>query len=462
LRREDFRVLVVVCLGTFFHIQSIGSINVSLSAIQRDLGTSLAAVQWIGLMGAITLSSLSLCFGRAGDLIGRKKVFRSGLTLYTIGAGLAAFSTSFPQLLISRSVMAIGLAMAAPLAGAIIASVYAHERRGTALGLLASSIALGRTTGPTIGGFILYIWGWRAVFLANAFFGVATCLTLYWVLRGKEDRHQGFFDFAGGLLLIVGFPSVLVAMTLGARSGWDSPWIFSWLVLGAAAISGFIWRELRTHAPLINFLYFKNIYFARAMLSLILATLVYYPVSIFGPLYLLNVIKVSPLSCGLAMAALPLFSTLLSPLSGRLSDRLNPRWVAMLGLCLVVAGLFFYARLGTSSSIGWIVVVLSVIGAGVGLFVPANEKLAFSAVPSSDYGMLSAMLTSFSTGSGAFGTSVAVALAEAATKSRPEADAQDFAYDQQFAFSSLLPLAALAVVVTLAGRREERQKLVQR
>jgi MFS family permease len=162
------------------------------------------------------------------------------------------------------------------------------------------------------------------------------------------------------------------------------------------------------------------------------------------------------------MATLPLFSTLLSPLSGRLSDRLNPRWVAMLGLCLVVAGLFFYARLGTSSSIGWIVVVLSVIGAGVGLFVPANEKLAFSAVPSSDYGMLSAMLTSFSTGSGAFGTSVAVALAEAANKSRPEADAQDFAYDQQFAFSSLLPLAALAVVVTLAGRREERQKLVQR
>ena len=75
---EELTVLIVVCLGTFFHIQSIGSINVSLSAIQKDFGTSLAALQWIGLMEAIMLSGLSLCFGRAGDLIGRKRVFKIG------------------------------------------------------------------------------------------------------------------------------------------------------------------------------------------------------------------------------------------------------------------------------------------------------------------------------------------------------------------------------------------------
>ena len=188
--------------------------------------------------------------------------------------------------------------------------------------------------------------------------------------------------------------------------------------------------------------------------SLVLVTLVFHPVASFGPIYLLNVIGTAPLAAGLAMAALPLCTTLLSPLSGRLADRFNPRWVAVLGLCIILVGMFFYARLGEDSTLIWIVFVLSILGAGFGLFVPANDKAAFSTVPSRDYGMLAAMLTAFGTGSGALGTTVAVALADSAKRSRASGDAAGFVYDQQFAFWTLLPLAALAVLVSLLGKRE--------
>ncbi|HEY7320475.1 MAG TPA: MFS transporter [Candidatus Binatia bacterium] len=452
--REESRVLLVVCLGTFFHIQSVGSISVSLSAIQKEFGTSLAAVQWIGLMGSIMLSSLSLGFGRAGDLFGRRSIFKTGLALYTAGAGLAALSGTFSYLLASRCVMALGLAMAAPMAGAIIASVHSHEHRGRALGLLASAIALGRTTGPTIGGIIIQLWGWRAVFLANCLFGVATCLTLFSIFTGKEERRKVSMDYLGVVSLIVGFPSLLIALTVGTRLGWDTSAITLWLALAVAGGAGFVWRELRAESPLMNLRYFKNIPLARSMLSLVLITLAFYPVAIFGPLYLLNVIGTAPFAAGLAMATLPLCTTLLSPLSGRLADRWNPRWVAIIGLSIILSGVFFYSRLGETSSLVWIVFVLSLIGSGVGLFVPANEKAAFSTVPSRDYGMIAAMLTAFGTGSGALGTTVAVALTEFGKNSRLKADAVGFAYDQQFAFSSLLPLAALAVLVTLIGKRE--------
>jgi EmrB/QacA subfamily drug resistance transporter len=435
-------------------MQSVGSISVSLSAIQKEFDTTLAAVQWIGLMGSIMLSSLSLGFGRAGDLIGRRTIFKTGLTLYTAGAGLAAFSGTFPQLLASRCVMALGLAMAAPMAAAIIASVHGHEHRGRALGLLAASIALGRTTGPTIGGAILQLWGWRAVFLANCIFGVATCATMFLIFKGKEERHKVSVDYLGVISLVVGFPSFLIALTAGTRLGWDASEIVLWLALAAAGVVSFVWRELHTEAPLMNLRYFRSIPFVRSMLSLVLATLAFYPVSIFGPIYLLNVIGTAPLTAGLAMATLPLCTTLLSPLSGRLADRFNPRWVAILGLCIILLGVFFYARLGEDSTLIWIVFVLSILGAGIGLFVPANDKAAFSTVPSRDYGMLAAMLTAFGTGSGALGTTGAVALAEVAKKSRISADAAGFAYDQQFAFSSLAPLAALAVLVTMVGKRE--------
>jgi EmrB/QacA subfamily drug resistance transporter len=453
LRREESRVLLVVCLGTFFHVQSVGSISISLSAIQKEFDTSLAAVQWIGLMGAIMLSSLSLGFGRAGDLVGRKSIFKIGLALYTAGAGLAAFSGSFPQLLAFRCVMALGLAMAAPVAGAIVVSVHGHESRGQALGWLAAAIALGRTTGPTIGGLILNLWGWRAMFLANCVSGIATSLTVFLILRGKEERRKFSFDIFGVVSLAIGFPSLLIALTFAPRLGWDASEIILWIGLAAAGILSFVWRELHVEAPLMNFVYFRSIPFVRSMLSLVLATLAFYPVSIFGPLYLLNVIRASPLSSGLAMATLPLCTTLLSLLSGRLADRFNSRWVSLLGLCIILLGVFFYARLGEGSNLIWIIFVLSILGTGIGLFVPANEKAAFSTVPSRDYGMLSAMLTAFGTGSGALGTTVAVALTDVSRKSRIGDDAAQFAYDQQFAFSSLLPLAALAVLVTIVGKR---------
>ncbi len=434
-------------------MQSVGSISVSLSAIQKEFDATLAAVQWIGLMGSIMLCSLSLCFGRAGDLIGRRTIFKAGLTLYTAGAGLAAFSGTFPQLLASRCVMALGLAMAAPMAAAIIASAHGHEHRGRALGLLAASIALGRTTGPTIGGAILQLWGWRAVFLANCIFGVATCVTMFLIVKDKEERRKVSVDYLGVISLVVGFPSFLIALTAGTRQGWDASGILLWLALAAAGIVTFVWRELH-EVPLMNLRYFRSIPFVRSMLSLILATLAFYPVSIFGPIYLLNVVGTAPLTAGLAMATLPLCTTLLSPLSGRLADRFNPRWVAIIGLCIILLGVFFYARLGEDSTLIWIVFVLSILGAGIGLFVPANDKAAFSTVPSRDYGMLAAMLTAFGTGSGALGTTVAVALAEVAKKTRMSGDAAGFADDQQFAFSLLLPLAALAVLVTLLGKRE--------
>jgi EmrB/QacA subfamily drug resistance transporter len=435
-------------------MQSVGSISVLLSGIQKEFDTTLAAVQWIGLMGSIMLSSLSLCFARAGDLIGQRTIFKIGLALYTAGAGLAAFSSTFLHLLASRCIMALGLAMAAPMAAAIIATAHGHESRGRALGFLAASIALGRTTGPTIGGFILQLWGWRAVFLANCIFGIATCVILFLIFRGKEERRQVSVDFLGVLSLIVGFPSFLIALTAGTRFGWDALEIVLWLGLAAVGIISFVWRESQAKAPLMNLGYFRNPPFLRAMLAIVLATLAFYPVAIFGPLYLLNVIGTSPLTTGLAMATLPLCTTLLSPLSGRLADRSDPRWVAILGLCVILSGVFFYARLDEDSTLIWIIFVLAILGAGIGLFIPANEKTAFATVPSRDYGMLAAMLTTFGTGSGALGTTIAVALAEVSKKSRMESDAAGFAHDQQFAFTILLPLAALAVVITLVGKRQ--------
>src|SRR4029434_9559177 len=161
------------------------------------------------------------------------------------------------------------------------------------------------------------------VFFANCIFGVATCVTMFLIFKGKEERRRVSVDYLGVLSLVVGFPSFLIALTAGTRLGWDASNIVLWLTLAATGIISFVWRELHAEAPLMNLRYFMSIPFSRSMLSLVLVTLVFHPVAIFGPIYLLNVIGTAPLAAGLAMATLPLCTTFLSPLSGRLGGRLH-------------------------------------------------------------------------------------------------------------------------------------------
>lgn len=130
LKKEQLKVLSVVCLAAFLFFNSYGSINVALPTIQNRFGISLTALQWISFVGMVMVSSLSLCFGKAGDLLGRKRLYTIGVTMYAVGSGLAAAAASYSQLLTFRVVMTIGLAMAFPMSAAILASTYPPPEKG--------------------------------------------------------------------------------------------------------------------------------------------------------------------------------------------------------------------------------------------------------------------------------------------------------------------------------------------
>jgi EmrB/QacA subfamily drug resistance transporter len=449
--KEELKILCVVCLGAFLFFNSIGSINVAVPTIQREFGASLATIQWVAIMGVVMISSLSLCFGRAGDILGRRKLYRVGVALYALGSGLSALSQSVVQLLIFRALMTVGLAMAVPLSAAILASNFAPERRGQALGWYASAIGIGRATGPTFAGFLLYLYGWRAIFLMNLVIGFFVSAAVFRVLKGEEERRPESFDFVGTLALLIGYPSLLIALSLGAHTRWTSPQIPVWFVLAAAGILGFVWVELRTRKPLINPSFFRSLPLSAAILSLVIISVVHNPIGIFAPLYMENVLGFSSVFVGLIMTSLPVFIALSSPLSGRLADRLEARYVATFGLASILAGIALYARLGATTPYLWVVASLALIGTGIGFFTPANQRAAFATVGQEHYGILSAMLASFGTASGTVGVTVAVALIEGMMAGTRFDDPAAFASAQQFVFLALLPLAGAAIAVSLAG-----------
>ena len=268
---EERAILTVACLAAFLFFNSFGSISVAIPTIQKQFGNSLSEIQWITLMGVVTISSLSFCFGRAGAILGQRRLYKTGVALYAIGAGLGALAGSFSQLLAARAVMAVGLAMALPMSTALLASSFAVERRGHVLGVFASAIAVGRMTGPTVGGFLLQLGDWTWIFWMNFIVGFAVTIAVMKIFRGAGERRPEKFDVWGSLALLIGYPSLLIGLSYGARLGWNASWVMAWFALAAVGLASFVWIELRTEKPLVDMAIFRNKALTAAIVTVILS-----------------------------------------------------------------------------------------------------------------------------------------------------------------------------------------------
>lgn len=453
LPKEEFNTLLVVCLVMYLFSFSFFSINIALPFMQSEFRTSLAAVQWISIIGNVLMTSLSLSIGRLGDLGLKSMLYRTGVTLYALGSVLCAFAVSFPQLLLFRIFMTIGLAMALPLTGAIVVSRFQLKRRGRALGVVAIAMALGRISGPALGGLIVSLWNWRGVFLAGALIGICASAAAFIVLRSSDQRLEEPFDLWGGLTLFVGYPALLIALSLGPSRGWWTFPVLFCFILSVIAWGVFLSIELRTEKPLIRLALFRVRSMTVAILCMIICWAAYSPILIFAPIYLRNVLELSPAMIGIILTLPLLFIVLLSPISGWLADKYDGRMIVTLGMGFILLGLYFYSQSGPMTSYPWVGMTLVLIGMGIGLFQPANQRIAFSGVSEREYGVVSAMLFSFGPAAGSLGTVVAVAILEGRLGGRGMlSDPMKFAEAQQFTFSCLVPLAALGVLLTLGDR----------
>ena len=397
---EERAILTVTCLAAFLFFNSFGSIGVALPAMQKQFANSLSEIQWITLMGVVTISSLSFCFGRLGGNFGQRRLYKVGVAFYAGGAGLGGISTSFLQLLGARAVMALGLAMALPMSTAILATSFAPERRGRVLGLFASAIAIGRMTGPAVGGFLLHLGGWPWIFWMNFAVGSAVTLAVLKIFHGPGEIRREIFDIWGAAALLVGYPALLIGLTFGGSQGWLSMPVLGAFAVAALGLLSFVWIERHAAKPLIDVAIFKDRLLAAALLTVVLSHLINHPIALAAPLYLQNVLGASAITSGLLLAILPLSTALASPISGRLADRFDARMINTLGIALLVAGIACYAALGHASHYTVVGAVLALIGVGIGVFTPANQKIAFASARPEDYGVLAAMLSSFGHGRG--------------------------------------------------------------
>ena len=382
-------VLVVVTITSFLTPFMGSSINIAIPPIGREFAMDAVLLAWIPTSYLLSATVFLLPFGRIADIYGMKRIFTYGIILYTISSLLAAISTSAIMLISVRIPQGIGGAMVFGTAVAILTSAYPVEERGRVLGINVAAVYIGLSLGPFLGGLLTQHFGWRSIFLANLPLGVMIIILVLWKLKGEWAEAKGEkFDLSGSVIYGLSVVAIMYGLSLLP----EIPGL-GLILIGVLGFMAFVWWETKAESPVLNMNLFKN---NRVFVFSNLAALINYSatfaVTFLLSLYLQYTKGFSPQTAGAVLVSMPAVQAILSPLAGRLSDKIAPQILASAGMSLTTIGLVLLTFLGQNTAIGFILVSLMVLGFGFAFFSSPNTNAVMSSVEARTYGVAAATL----------------------------------------------------------------------
>jgi MFS family permease len=383
-------VLLITSLSNFLTPFMGSAISVALPAIGREFHLKAVSLTWVMMAYLLATAVFLLPFGRLADLRGRSRIFRTGLLLYTVVSILLAVAPSGGLLIAFRAAQGLGSAMIFCTATPILLAAVPPSERGRALGINVAAVYLGLSLGPVLGGLLTQHAGWHSLFWVTAVLGNLTLALAYWKLPPERGGSRaGRFDLPGAGLYSAAILSFAVAASL-----LPGPWGIGLLAAGAAGLVGFVRWEIRTPDPLLAVSLFRgNPVFVFSNLAALINYAASSAVGVLLSLYLQNLQGLGPGTTGLVLLTQPVLMTAFSPLAGRLSDRVEPRIVATLGMGVMTAGLGVLSFVTAETPLPLVIGTLGLLGLGFAFFSSPNTNAVMGAAPPASYGVASAILS---------------------------------------------------------------------
>jgi EmrB/QacA subfamily drug resistance transporter len=390
--RNPWLVLIVICTAVFMLLLDTTIVNNAQVKIREGLDANLTQIQWVLDSYILAYAVLLLSFGRLGDIFGRKRLFVLGMSIFTAASALCATSawlgdtldaSGVNVLIVARVLQGIGGAFMMPKSLTLVTVVFTPEKRGTALGLWGSVVALGAIMGPIIGGVIVTNYAWEWVFLINLPVGIAAVLaTIRIVPESFDPLASKRLDWLGLALSSLGIFAVVYAMIEGNIKGWTSPLIVGLTLAGIVLLVLFVLWERRAADPMMKLELFKlrNFWVGNVIATAISFGMlgIFFPMTIF----LQGVLGFSPIRAGLTMTPMSIMIMIAAPFAGRLTDRIGARWIMVTGSSLMAVGIFFLiTRIDLSTDWQQLLPALLVTGTGMGLTFSPMTAAAMRDVP---------------------------------------------------------------------------------
>lgn len=380
-------ILFNVVLVTFMACLDSSIVNVALPKMSERLNVSMASIEWVVTSYLIVVSASILIFGRLGDIKGKTKVFKFGIIVFTFGSLMCGITSSLSFLVAARVLQAIGAAATMSANQGIITQVFPSTERGRALGISGTFVALGTMVGPPLGGFIVSAFSWEYIFLINVPIGIITFIMGLKILPSKGKSLNEKLDLKGAILFVISVVLLFGAITQGQTTGYDNPLIITALVISVVSFVMFIYIEKRINDPLLQLSIFDNKLFSLSIFCGFISFIAISCTNIIQPFYLQDAQKLSASVTGILMAVYPLVLSFAAPVSGYLSDKIGSEFLTFLGLIFTSLGLFLLSTLTENSSILLLIIYVSIMSLGNGLFQSPNNSLIMSTVPKNKLGI---------------------------------------------------------------------------
>lgn len=387
---DNFNVsLTISTLSSFTIPFMFSGMNVALPSLAKEFNLDAITLSWIVTAYALSAATFLIPFGRLADIFGRRKIFLYGLIIFNISSLLIVISPDPIFLIIFRTIQGIGGAMIFATSTAILISATEPSKKGRALGINVSAVYLGLSLGPFIGGISTSYFGWRSIFYITFFIGIYIIyLTVTKLKTEWADARNEKFDTIGSLVFSISFFFIMYGLShLTEEFG------YLFLITGIILFLTFILWELNYSKPIINIKYFlANTVFTYSNLAALINYGATSAVTFLLSLYLQYVKGLDPKYAGIILIAQPLLMAFVSPIAGRLSDYIEPKYIATAGMMITVIGLLLFIPIDMNTSIIFVIVNLIILGIGFGLFSSPNTNAVMSSVTKEYYGIASATI----------------------------------------------------------------------
>jgi EmrB/QacA subfamily drug resistance transporter len=382
-------VLLVATFAAFLTPFLGSAINLALPAIGKDLQASAIGLGWVASSFILSSAIFLLPFGRLADIIGRKKIFSTGIMLFTISTFLIVFSRNMTHLILFRIFQGISGAMIFGTSLAIITSVFPPGERGKAMGINITAVYIGLSSGPIIGGLLTQYFGWRSIFIFLVPFGLVSLILIYKKIRTEWAEAKGErFDWKGSLIYGISLASFMYGFS-------RLPEAAGWIFLGSGIILGvlFLLFEKELSNPVFDIrLMLRNRVFAFSGLAALIHYSATSATGFFISLYLQYLKGLDARSAGFIMISQPIAMALLSPIAGKLSDKRNPGVIASIGMGLTSTGLIMLCFVTSDTPFYLIIPLLIIMGVGFGFFSSPNSNAIMSSVEKRHLGVASGVV----------------------------------------------------------------------
>lgn len=407
-------VLASVMIGTFMAVLDATIVNVALPKMMASFGTSIDKIEWVLTSYLLIFAVMLPSSGWIADHFGYKKTYLLGLFLFTVGSFLCSLAWNEDALIAFRVIQGAGAGFIMPVGMAIVTRVFPPEQRGTALGFWGIASSASVSLGPLFGGFLVDTFSWHTIFDVNIPVGIFGILAVAIIQREIKAETARKFDFIGFISMTTFLTSLLLALSNGNANwntgGWTSDFILACFAISIIAFVVFIITEFHVEHPIVELRLLKHRNFALANIILFLFGLAFFGNAFLLPLFLQNSLGYTALQAGIVFFPVGILQAIVSPISGKLTDKINPKYIVLIGILVLALSMYLFSFFSFQSEYDQIMLPLYIRGFALGLIFIPLSAIALLEIPKFQMAQASGLFNTIRQVGGSFGVAILGAL----------------------------------------------------